>query len=130
MGGTDAGGTGDRERGQVFAEFAIAVPLLVVLVFGVVHLSIAMSIQQGVHAAAREGARVGSVTGGDACAAAKGSLGDLPDGGATCSVISACPGEDSIVEVRTTYVLDIPLMPSSFQPNLDLSSRAEFRCER
>lgn len=124
------GGTDDRQRGQVFAEFAIAVPLLIMLVFGVVHFSVAMSVQQGVHAAAREGARVGSVSGGDPCAAVAGALAGLPDEGTSCSVVSSCPGVDSIVEVQTTYVLDIPLMPSSFQPNLSLSGRAEFRCER
>ncbi len=124
------GGTDDGQRGQVFAEFAIAVPLLIMLVFGVVHFSVAMSAQQGVHAAAREGARFGAVSGGDACAAVANALAALPDKNTSCTVVSSCPGGDSIVEVQTTYVLDIPLMPGSFQPDLSLSSRAEFRCER
>lgn len=114
----------------MFAEFAIAVPLLIMLVFGIVHFSVAMNVQQGVHAAAREGARVGSVSGGDVCAAVDQALAAVPDGGSTCSIIASCPGIDSIVEVTATYELAIPLMPASFQPDLTLSSRAAFRCER
>ena len=46
-----------NERGAAAVEFAIVLPLLVLLVFGIIQFSIAYNRTQGLHAAAREGAR-------------------------------------------------------------------------
>ena len=55
--------TGDRERGAVAVEFAFLLPLLVVILFGIIQFGITFNRQQGIHAAAREGARLGSLPG-------------------------------------------------------------------
>ncbi|MFT7646169.1 MAG: Flp pilus assembly protein TadG, partial [Candidatus Poriferisodalaceae bacterium] len=47
---------------------AIILPVLVLLMFGIVEFGLAFNRLQGVHAAAREGARVGAVSPGDECA--------------------------------------------------------------
>src|SRR4029079_5353100 len=49
------------ERGAAAVEFALVLPLLVVLVFGIVEFSIAYNHKQGLHAAAREGARLAAL---------------------------------------------------------------------
>ncbi len=49
------------ERGAAAVEFALVLPLLVLLVFGIVQFGIAYNRVQGLQAAAREGARRGSL---------------------------------------------------------------------
>lgn len=50
-----------REDGAAAVEFAFIVPVLIVLVFGIIQFGIAYNRQQGMHAVAREGARLASV---------------------------------------------------------------------
>src|SRR5436190_21168855 len=52
---------GSDERGAAVVGCALVLPLLILLVFGIVEFSIAYNHQQGLHAAAREGARVASL---------------------------------------------------------------------
>ena len=49
------------ERGAAVVEFAIVLPVLVMLVFGIIELSIYFNRLQGLQAAAREGARVAAL---------------------------------------------------------------------
>lgn len=51
-----------RDRGQAAIEFAIALPLVVMLVFGVVHVVLVVRDQISIELAAREGARAASVS--------------------------------------------------------------------
>ena len=46
------------ERGAAVIEFAIVLPILILLVFGIVQFSIVYNRVQGLHAAAREAARL------------------------------------------------------------------------
>ena len=50
-----------RDRGQATVEFAIALPLVAVLVLGIVQLVVVARDQLGVDLAAREGARAAAV---------------------------------------------------------------------
>ena len=50
-----------RDRGASLAEFAIVLPLLIIIMFGVVEFGIAFNRAQAVEAAAREGARLASL---------------------------------------------------------------------
>lgn len=43
-------------------EFAVVFPLIIVLLFGIYEIGIALSVQQTITYAAREGARVGALT--------------------------------------------------------------------
>lgn len=49
------------ESGASAVELAIILPILILLIFGIVQFGIAWNRTQGLHAAAREGARVASV---------------------------------------------------------------------
>jgi Flp pilus assembly protein TadG len=48
-----------RRRGAALVEFAICVPILIVILFAIIEFSRAMQLQQSVRQAAFEGARVG-----------------------------------------------------------------------
>lgn len=54
--------TDERDRGQAAVEFAIALPLVVVLVFGMLHVALVVRDQIAVELAAREGARAAAVS--------------------------------------------------------------------
>ncbi|MCB0992846.1 MAG: pilus assembly protein [Acidimicrobiales bacterium] len=113
------------EDGAVAAELALLLPILVMLLFGIIQFGLAYNRLQGVHAAAREGARVGSVSPGNECARAADALDGLSIT-ATCTVIQACPGDRVIVSVEATSALDIPFVGSR---NVTLTGRGEYRCE-
>jgi Flp pilus assembly protein TadG len=50
-----------EERGAAVVEFAIVLPLLVMLLLGIVEFSLMYNRQQALHAAAREGGRVAAL---------------------------------------------------------------------
>lgn len=58
-----------RDRGQAAVEFAIALPLVVMLVFGLVQVVLVVRDQISIELAAREGARAASVSASPAAAA-------------------------------------------------------------
>lgn len=51
-----------QKEGQALAEFAIIFPLLILILFGIYEIGTALSIQQTITYAAREGARAGALT--------------------------------------------------------------------
>lgn len=51
-----------NNRGQTLVEFAVVFPLIIVLLFGIYEIGIALSIQQTITYASREGARIGALT--------------------------------------------------------------------
>jgi hypothetical protein len=78
-------GTGRGERGQSLAEFAIIVPILTILVFGVIDFGMALRSYIAVTQSTREGARYGAV-GGPAGAFTSGGSGQC-DGNTTNTVV-------------------------------------------
>ena len=113
------------EDGVVAVELALVLPVLVMLVFGIIQFGIAFNRYQGVHAAAREGARVGAVVPGGECARAL----DAMDGlgvSSNCTVIESCPGDHVVVEVTADNAIEIPFVGSR---TVTLKGRAEYRCE-
>jgi Flp pilus assembly protein TadG len=127
----------DGERGAAAVEFAIVLPLLIVLVFGIVQFATAYNRVQGLHAAAREGARLASLpqtTQGDISARVTSSLvGVALNGSPTITVnppaTRPCQGRSGqTVTVTVTAVtsLDIPLWGSVSKT---LTGKGQFRCE-
>lgn len=118
-------------------EFAIIVPLLIMLVFGIVQFSIAFNRKQGLHAAAREGARLASLpqsTQSEIVDRVEDALdGVVLDGTPTITVTPTATrpcdqrsGQTVVVEVTSTDNLEIPLWGN---PSVTLRGRGEFRCE-
>jgi hypothetical protein len=119
--------TGKRdEKGAAAAELAIVLPIFIILVFGIVEFGLAFNRLQGVHAAAREGARIGAVAPGAECAQALDALDGLGVTGFACTVSQSCPGDKVIVEVSASEEIDIPIVGTR---TVSLSGRGEFRCE-
>jgi hypothetical protein len=127
----------DSERGAAVVEFALVLPLLIVLVFGIVQFAIAYNRVQGLHAAAREGARLASLpqtTQGDITDRVTDSLDGVPLNGSPTITVSPSAtrpcqnrsGLTVIVSVSAETDLDIPLWGSVSKT---ITGKGEFRCE-
>ncbi len=123
----------ERERGAAAVEFALVVPLLLVLVFGIISYGYMLSFRQAISQGAAEGARSGAVwasaydAGQDAQrrAAATTSVDEALksygvgcSAGATCTVTIAPCGTAKCVKVVVSYPYGakpltpkIPLVP-------------------
>jgi Flp pilus assembly protein TadG len=128
------------QRGAAAVEMAIILPLLVILVFGIVQFSILWNRSQGLHAAAREGARIGSLpqtTQDDIEEAVRDALGGVADPlDATITVspntTRPCdlqpPGARVVVTVTVDTEVMIPFFDGSpFTKTLE--GEGEFKCE-
>lgn len=126
-----------RQEGAAATEFALILPLLIILFFGIVQVGITVFRAQVVEAAAREGARAASVgenTGAvTAVARSTATAFDPTKVGVT---VSECTGGASETTVTvfvplnpadTTYDFEIPFV-GSFTPTF--SSTAVFQCEQ
>lgn len=60
-----------RDRGQAAVEFAIALPLVVMLVCGVLHVALVVRDQLAIEVAARDGARAAAVSASPAASASR-----------------------------------------------------------
>ncbi len=115
-------------------EFAVILPVLIMVVFGIIQFSIAFNRVQGLHAAAREGARTASIptaTLGDVNSRVTEALTGINyDGAPAISVpTGGCAGragEQVRVDVTATYTITVPLLPSW---PVDLQGTGVFRCE-
>lgn len=128
-----------QDSGASLAEFALVLPVLVMLVFGIVEFGIAFTKAQAIEAAAREGARLASIeasTYADVNARVNDALTGIPmSGPPTVGVTvdgapSTClnqPGKAVTVTVSATHLINIPLVVSNYAVNLN--GTAVFRCE-
>ena len=127
------------ERGAAAVEMALVLSLLVLLVFGIAQIAIAYNRAQGLHAAAREGARVGSiptVTESEIKDRVYAALeGVIPDPATNATVVvtpSGSPpcnlkvGQPLTVKVTINHTIDIPLWGTV---DRTLTGKSEFRCE-
>ncbi|MBI4302367.1 MAG: pilus assembly protein [Chloroflexi bacterium] len=108
-------------RGAVAVEFAILVPILLLIVFGIFVFGQAFSYWVDITNAAREGARAGAVYNNDydirQTACQRSGLVDSalcdPDVSGTLDVVTTNAGgaQGTAVQVRVTYQFDVPPIP-------------------
>lgn len=121
-----------NDRGAIAAEFAIILPILVILIFAIIEFGVAFTRYQAVHGAAREGARVASIpttTQAEACSRAIGALAGVGfDSTPTCSWSGGCGGgaDRVVVTVVGQTDIDIPFFGSA---TYTLNGSGDFRCE-
>jgi Flp pilus assembly protein TadG len=126
-----------HELGAAAVELALVLPLIAILLFGIIQFSITFNQQQGLHAAAREGARYASLpssTRGDIESRALSALaGTTLSGPPTVSITPAAAipcagrkGQPVVVEVTRAERISIPLV---MDRTVNLAGRGEFRCE-
>ena len=111
-------------------EFALLLPLLVMLVFGIITFGRAYHAKVELASAVREGARAAALgkTNGDAQAATVAAASGLGISSGNVSVLAACPpGADSAAKVKATYDLlyDIPLVSSG---TMTITATGTMRC--
>jgi Flp pilus assembly protein TadG len=132
----------DGEKGQSLAEFALLVPIFLILVFAIVDFGMGFYSWITVTNAAREGARLGAVESAteQQIVDRVHQTSDLPDEATkmTVSVTNAQgqPGESVVVQVGYEYDLITPLAGlvqfvsgDVIGPTLTLSSTSEMRIE-
>lgn len=130
----------DGERGQAMTEFALIVPIFLLLVFAIVDFGMGFHAWITVTNAAREGARLGAVGADSASVEARvrDTSGSLDDGQLTVTVTNAqgAPGEAVTVDVDYDYQLVTPLSSimgmisgNTLGPELRFQSTSEMRLE-
>jgi Flp pilus assembly protein TadG len=129
------------EKGQALAEFALLIPIFLILLFAIVDFGMGFYSWITVTNAAREGARLGSVQATEVEIVDRVyQTSDLPDEATqmTVTVTNAQgqPGESVVVQVDYGYDLITPLAGlvqfvsgDVIGPTLNLSSTAEMRLE-
>lgn len=135
------------ERGAVAVEFALVVPILVVLFFGIVNMGIVLAQQLSLSNSARQAARFAVVdvdgrTCGDIEEEARNAaetIGMKPDdptyvlSGATGTCARPCADSTGSTDltVTLTYRSDfvVPMPIPGFATGLDIEGEGVFRCE-
>lgn len=97
-----------RDRGQAAVEFAIALPLVVVLVLGVVQVAAIVRDQLAIELAAREGARAAAVSASPASAA--GAAADAATGLEPIRTVTSIGASTVTVTVTHTTRARVPLL--------------------
>ena len=121
------------DRGAVVVEFALLVPLLLLLVLGIAEFGRAFSVQTSLSGAAREGVRVMALQNSPSAARAATRAAALPVT-VTDAQISVSPGSCAVVgtapaptaQVRITY--QHSLLSGFFGTSLTLTGKGVMRC--
>lgn len=128
------GDPGHSERGAVLAEFALILPVLVMILFGIIQFGITLSRTQAVEAAAREGGRLASLSSATEAdvvsrvnAALGGALGEtVPTVALEPGTCAGREGQSVTITVTAPHRITIPLV---LDRQTTLTGHAVFRCE-
>jgi Flp pilus assembly protein TadG len=118
------------ERGAAMIEFALLLPMLIMLVFGIITFGRAYFAKVELASAVREGARAAALgkSNGDAVAATVTAGSGLGITSGNVQVVASCPpGADTAAKVRATYnfTYNIPLVSSGTKT---LTATGTMRC--
>ena len=116
-----------RESGAALVEFAIIMPLLLLLVFGIIEFGRAYNAQNSLTHAAREGAREYAITQDEDAgrATAKAAATSLDSSKITVTFSDCDPGDPATVTLRYPFQLQIAFFPVS---NFTMQSQGVMRC--
>jgi Flp pilus assembly protein TadG len=95
---------GERDRGAAAVEFALMLPLLLLLLFGIIDFGRALNAQVTITQAAREGARLTALNQPNVASRTQAAATGLS--GVGVAVVSACPpgsGPTANADVKVTY---------------------------
>lgn len=129
----------DGEKGQSLAEFAMVVPIFLILVFAIVDFGMGFHAWITVTNAAREGARIGAVGADESTIEDRvlDTVGSLDEDDLQITIVNAggSPGESVSVDVAYDYELITPLsnllgfFGGGIGSPINFSSEAEMRIE-
>ena len=121
-----------EERGAAAIEFALVLPILLILILGIFEFGRVFSIQVSLSNAAREGARVMAIQDDQtaarsaAIAAAPGVTPAIGSGQIDISPASCAGVENGTVQVKISYSVD--MMTGLFGASLPLEGRGVMVC--
>lgn len=134
----------NNQKGAALVEFAIVLPLLLMLIFGMIEFSVMLYDKAMITNASREGARSGIVYSfpdpvptGDIAQKVTDYLQNnlISMGGAstwTTSVSGVCTGPGAPLTVTVTYPYNFLVLPNfitTLAPTLTLGAQTTMRCE-
>lgn len=103
---------GPDDTGVAAVEFALVLPLLVVLLFTIVMAGSVYVDQLQIQSAARNSARIGSVLPASACAQARAELSTNSVGTIDCQLLENCSTGNVKVRLTARQVVSIPIVGS------------------
>ena len=122
-----------NERGASAVEFALIVPLLVLLVLGIAEFGHAFQVQGTLSAAAREGVRAMAlqndpVAARSAVQNAAASLSPTITNAQIVIMPATCPAAGGSTNIRVTISYRMPYLTGFFGSGLNLSGTGVMRC--
>jgi Flp pilus assembly protein TadG len=133
--------TDPRDRGSVAVEFALLLPVLLLLIFGIIDFGRAINDQITLTQAAREGARLASLGYSTSAVTSRAQSAATGLSPVTVTVTSSCPAGagvsvDAVVTTSYTFSFVTPVGAfaamfgtASFGSTLSLSATGEMPCE-
>jgi Flp pilus assembly protein TadG len=135
-------GTGPRDRGSVAVEFALLLPVLLLIIFGVIDFGRAINAQISLTQAAREGARLDSLGYSSSAVTTRAQSAANGLSPITVTVSSSCPtgagsGVDAVVQTSYSFSFITPVgafaamfgSASFGSSTLTLTATGEYPCE-
>ncbi|SEP17785.1 TadE/TadG family type IV pilus assembly protein [Trujillonella endophytica] len=121
------------ERGASAVEFALLLPILLLLVLGIVEFGRGFQVSGTLSAAAREGVRVMALQNDPAAAraAVRSAAGTLDPALTDVQITitpATCPVGTGTATVRLTIAYDLPLMTGLFGTTVGLTGTGVMRC--
>jgi Flp pilus assembly protein TadG len=127
------------ERGAAAVEFALVIPLLILLVLGIAEFGRAFQVQGTLSAAAREGVRVMALKNDQAAArtavrnAATSLSPSVTDGEISINLVGGTAGNCPLTDagntaVRLTITYPMPFLTTFFGSGLTLTGTGVMRC--
>lgn len=116
---------GPDDAGVVAVEFALVVPLLIVLLFTIILGGSVWLDQMHLQSAARNAARVGAVAPTSACTAATDDLVGNDLGQVSCNLLDSCSTGTARVKLTAVQTINLPLVG---ERNVTLNASSSFVC--
>lgn len=123
------------DRGAAAVEFALVMPLLLVLVFGIIDFGRMWNMQIDLTQAAREAVRVEAITGNASLAQTRAASAAVPLTGITTSITRTCPAlpapsdyAEVTVTAGFTYVTPLPGFVTGLGPQT-VTGIGRMRCQ-
>ena len=118
------------ERGAAMVEFAVILPVLLMVLFGIIEFGLAISKAHTIQAAAHEAARVAAVAGSTAEVTARAELVLGESVGSGLTISGPCGASDTLrlveVTIRVPHTISVPLVN---EWNINLESTATTQCQ-